>query len=148
MRLIVQPFGSGFELCARLGLVFVAGERLDGRIVHAVLGRSPSAQAGIEARDIIFAVGKTPWETVRRLTFSDRRPSEITLRVFVARYFAVTGVTVRVPPQPYQPLDDIAAEAAAIIAARPMPDTRPYQNPRFDEVRELLARFSRRRRRR
>jgi hypothetical protein len=58
---------------------------------------------------------------------------------------------VRVPPEPYRPVDDVTAEAAAVIAARPTPDKALYRNPRFfdvKEIRELMARFSRRGRRR
>jgi membrane-associated protease RseP (regulator of RpoE activity) len=156
MRLIVQPVAGGFELCARLGLVLVPPQLrcpLEGaRIVHAVLDRSPGARAGIEARDIIVSVDGQPWDSVRRLTFSDRRPSEITAQTFVARYFTFAKIPLRVPPEPYRSLDDIAAEVAAVIAARPTPDKTPYRNPRFDfdinERRELMARLKRRRRRR
>jgi membrane-associated protease RseP (regulator of RpoE activity) len=147
MRLIVQPVTGGFELCARLGLVLVPAHvfGLNSKAVHAVLDDSPSARAGIVSRDIIIAVDNAPWNSVRRLTFSDRRPSEITLKTFVARYFSFTNIMVRVPPEPYQLLDEIATEAANIIAARPTPDRTPYRNPRFDDMRELLARFSSRR---
>jgi membrane-associated protease RseP (regulator of RpoE activity) len=162
MRLIVQPIAGGFELCARLGLVLAPSKNLTGqtfaggptplegffgggRIVHAVLDGSPGARAGIEPRDIILTVDGTPWDSVRRLTFSDRRPSEITFKTFVARYFAFAKIAVRVPPEPYRLLDDIAVEAEAIIAARPTPDRTPYRNPRFDDMRELVARFSSRR---
>jgi hypothetical protein len=148
MRLIVQPMAGGFELCARLGLVLVPGRSVGGKVVHAVLDGSPSARARIEPRDIIHAVHGAPWDRIRHLTFSDRRPTEITLKTFVACYFAITSITVRVPPEPYRPLDDIVAEAEAIIAARPTPDTTPYRNPQYDDMRELLARFSRRGRRR
>jgi membrane-associated protease RseP (regulator of RpoE activity) len=157
MRLIMQPMAGGFELCARLGLVFVPPSRrlhgFDGsKIVHAVLDDSPGARAGIEHRDIIVSVDGRPWDAVRDIVFSDRRPSEITAQTFVARYFAFAKVAVRVPPEPYRQLDDIAAEAAAVIAARPAPDTAPYRNPRFDLdpdiVREWSARLSPRRRRR
>jgi membrane-associated protease RseP (regulator of RpoE activity) len=156
MRLIVQPVAGGFELCARLGLVLVPPQLrcpLEGaRIVHAVLDRSPGARASIEARDIIVSVDGQPWDSVRRLTFSDRRPSEITAQTFVARYFTFAKVAVRVPPEPYRPLDDIATEAARVIAAKPTPDTAPYRRPLADfeiaEFRELMARLSPRRRRR
>ena len=153
MRLIVQLVVGGFELCARLGLVLVSAHvfGLNSKAVHAVLDDSPSARAGIVPRDIIIAIDNAPWDSVRRLTFSDRRPSEVTLKTFVARYFTFTNITVRVPPEPYRPLDDIAAEAANVIAARPAPDRTPYRNPRWDEwddMRELVARLSSRRGRR
>jgi hypothetical protein len=48
----------------------------------------------------------------------------------------------------YRPIEDITAEARNVIAERPTSDATPYKNPRFEEVRQLLARFSRRRRRR
>jgi membrane-associated protease RseP (regulator of RpoE activity) len=150
MRLIVQPVAGGFELCARLGLVLVPSQLrclFEGaRIVHAVLDRSPGARAGIEPRDIIVSIDGTPWDSVQRLTFSDRRPSEITAQTFVARYFAVAKILVRVPPEPYRPLDDIGAEAASVVAARPTPDSTPYRKPRFDFDREWLATLARRRR--
>jgi hypothetical protein len=146
MRLIVQPIAGEFELCARLGLILVPVE--SGRIVHAVLDGSPCAQAGIEVRDIVFAVDKVPWNSVRSLTFSDRRPSEIYLKTFVARYFATTNIQVRVPPEPYRPIEEIVAEAANIIAARPESDRTPYVNPRFDWVGEFWAPRLRRSRRR
>jgi membrane-associated protease RseP (regulator of RpoE activity) len=158
MRLVVQPVAGGFELCARLGLVLVPPQLRGltgfdgGKIVHAVLDRSPGARAGIEARDIIVSVDGQPWDSVRRLTFSDRRPSEITAQTFVARYFAFAKILVRMPPEPYRPLDDIAAEAARVIAAKPTPETAPYRRPLADfeiaEFRELMARLSPRRRRR
>jgi membrane-associated protease RseP (regulator of RpoE activity) len=153
VRLIVQPIVGGFELCARLGLVFVAPSvRLvssdSDKIVHAVLDGSPGARAGIEPRDIIVSVDGQPWASVRDMVFSDRRPSEITARTFVARYFTFAKIAVRVPPEPYRPLDNIAREAAAVIAARPVPDRTPYRNPRYDDIRELLAPPHRRRRRR
>jgi hypothetical protein len=152
MRLIVQPFAGGFELCARLGLLLIPGEKLGsaelgGRIVHAVLVDSPSARAGIEARDIVFAVDKARWDSIRHLTFSDRRPSELNLSVFVARYFTIANITVRVPPEPYRPIEDIVAEATRVIAAQPMPLKVHYVNPRFAEIRELLSMLRRRRRR-
>src|SRR5712671_944361 len=128
MRLIVQPLAGGFELCARLGLIFVSAPLQGfggGKIIHAVLGGSPGARAGTEPRDIIMALNGKPWDAVRSLTFSDRRPSEIVAETFVARYFTFAKVAVRVPPEPYRPLDDIAREAAGVIAARPAPDTSP-----------------------
>jgi len=154
MRLILQPTAGGFELCARLGLILVPPQLRGlagfggGKIVHAVLDDSPSARAGIEPRDIVMSIDGRPWDAVRCLTFSDRRPSEITAETFVARYFTVAKVLMRVPPEPYRPLDDITTEAADIIAARPAPDTTPYRNPRFDDIRALLASLPRRRRRR
>jgi S1-C subfamily serine protease len=80
VRLIVQPIAGGFELCARLGLVFLASStRLQGfdggKIVHAVLDGSPGARAGIEPRDIIVSVDGRPWDSVRHIVFSDRRAS-------------------------------------------------------------------------
>lgn len=142
MRLILQPIAGGFQLCARLGLVFVAPSmRLvssdSDKIVHAVLDGSPGARAGIEPRDIIVSVDGQPWDSVRDMVFSDRRPSEIIARTFVARYFTFAMIAVRVPPEPYRPLDDIAREGAAVIAARPAPDRTPYRNPRYDDIREL-----------
>ncbi len=154
MRLIAQPFAGHFELCARLGLLLIPAERLTGsagrggKIVHAVLTGSPSARAGIEARDIIFAIDGKPWDSVGHLVFSDRRPTEITAAVFVARYFTLAKITVRVPPEPYRPIDDITAEAANVMAERPTLDRTPYRNPRHDDLREWVARFSRRCRRR
>jgi hypothetical protein len=152
MRLIVQPFAGRFELCARLGLLLIPAERLNsagrgGKIVHAALDGSPGARAGIETRDIIFLIDGMPWDSVRQLTFSDRRPTEITAETFVARYFTLAKITVRVPPEPYRHIEEITAEAANIITARPTLDKTPYRNPRFDDMRELLARFSRRGRR-
>jgi hypothetical protein len=147
VRLIVQPFAGGFELCARLGLVLVPAQDLGGKIVHAVLGDSPSARASIEPLDIVITVDKAPWDSVRRLTFSDRRPSELSLKVFVARYFAITNIMVRVPPEPYRPIEEILIEARQVVAMRPMPSKFHYTNPRSDEWRELLSRFRRRRRR-
>jgi membrane-associated protease RseP (regulator of RpoE activity) len=154
VRLIVQPIAGGFELCARLGLVFVPpsiGPPGAGKIVHAVLDGSPGARAGIEHRDIIVSVDGQPWDSLPHTAFSDRRPSEITAQIFVARYFAFAKVVVHVPPEPYRPLDAIATEAAAIIAARPAPDTTPYRRPPdfiTDDIRGLLAPLYRRERRR
>ena len=151
MRLIVQPIAGGFDLCARLGLIFVSaaapGFFGGGQIVHAVLDGSPSARAGIEPRDIIISVDGRSWDSVRHLTFSDRRQSEIAAETFIARYFTFAKIAVCVPPEPYRPLDDIAQEAAAVIAARPVLDTTPYRNPRNDDIRELLESLHRRRRR-
>jgi membrane-associated protease RseP (regulator of RpoE activity) len=110
----VQPIAGGFDLCARLGLIFVpgilAGKTLGqsapvqgfdgGKIIHAVLRDSPSARAGIEPRDIIISVDGKPWDSVRYLTFSDRCASEITAATFVARYFTFAKIVVRVPPEP------------------------------------------------
>jgi hypothetical protein len=151
MRLIVQPLG-GFELCARLGLLLIPGEKFGssgraGKIVHAVLVDSPSARAGIETRDIVFSVDKARWDSIRHLTFSDRRPSELNLSVFVARYFTIANVTVRVPPEHYRPIEDIAAEAMQVVATQPMPLKLHYVNPRGAEMRELLSTLRRRRRR-
>jgi hypothetical protein len=154
MRLIVQPIAGGFELCARLGLVFVPATNLtrvihfgmagqleatgplrgleDGKLVHAVLGNSPSARAGIQSRDILFAINGKPWRDVRLLTFSDHHPSEITAVTFVGWQFAAMNVLIRVPPHPYRPLSDIHSEAADIVAARPTLDATPYRNPHDD----------------
>jgi hypothetical protein len=152
MRLIVQPFAGGFELCARLGLLLIPGEKLGsaglgGKIVHSVLVDSPSARAGIEARDIVFSVDKARWDSIRHLTFSDRRPSELNLSVFVARYFTIANITVRVPPEHYRPIEDIAAEAMNVVATQPMPSRLHYVNPRVAQMRELLSMLRRRRRR-
>jgi hypothetical protein len=155
VRLIVQPIVGGFELCARLGLVFVPPSMrlacFDGgnivHIVHAVLDGSPGDRAGIEPRDIIVSVDGQPWDSIPHMVFSDRRPSEITARTFVARYFTFALIVMRVPPEPYRLLDNIAEKAAAVIAARPVPDRTPYRNPRNDDIRELLASLHRRRRR-
>jgi len=95
-----------------------------------------------------MSVDGRPWDSIRHLTFSDRRPSEINAETFVASYFAFAKVALRVPPEPFRPLDDIATEAAYIIAARPVPDTAPYRNPRFDDMRGLVTSLSRRGRRR
>jgi hypothetical protein len=153
LRLILQPIAGDFELCARLGLILFSAERRlgdfghGGKIAHAVLSDSPCARAGIEARDVIFSIDGKPWDSVRHLVFSDRRPTEITAQTFVARYFAPAKITVRVPPEPYRPIEDITAEAAAVVAARPMLDTTPYRNPRFDDIRGLLANLRQRRHR-
>src|SRR2546428_1021126 len=89
MRIIIQPVTDGFELCARLGLVFAPLKDLSGKAIYAVLRGSPSAKAGLKARDIVFAADKTRLDSIQHLVFSDRRPSELNLRVFVARYFTV-----------------------------------------------------------
>ena len=152
MRLIVQPVACGFELCARLGLLLIPGERLGsaglgGRIVHAVLVDSPSVRAGLEPRDIVITVNETQLDAVRFLTFSDRRPSELNLKVFLARYFTIASVMVRVPPEHYRPIEDIVAEAMQVVATQPMPLQLHYVNPRVAEMRELLSMLRRRRRR-
>ena len=152
MRLIVQPFAGGFDLCARLGLLLMPGEKFGsvwrgGKIIHAVLLDSPSARARLEARDIVFSVDKVHWDSIRHLTFSDRRPSELNLSVFVARYFVIASITVRVPPEHYRPIEDIVAEAMQVVATQPMPSQLRYVNPRFAETRELLSMLRRRRRR-
>jgi len=152
MRLIVQPIAGGFELCARLGLLLIPGEKLGstgrgGKIVRAVLVDSPTARAGVAARDIIFSVDKTHWDSIRHLTFSDRRPSELNLSVFVARYFVIANITVRVLPKHYRPIEDIVAEAMQVVTTQPMPRQLHYVNPRFAETRELLSMLRRRRRR-
>jgi hypothetical protein len=154
VRLIVQPIAGGFDLCARLGLVLAPATNLtqvihfgmagqfeataplrgleDGKLVQAVLDGSPSARAGIQSRDIIFAINGTSWPKVRLLTFSDHHPSEITAITFVGYQFAVMDVLIRVPPHPYRPLAAIQKEAADIVAARPTLDPTPYRNPRDD----------------
>jgi hypothetical protein len=172
MRLIVQPIAGDFELCARLGLVLAPATNLtrvvrfgmggqfeataplhgleDGKLVHAVLDGSPSARAGIQSRDIIFAINGKSWPKVRFLTFSDHHPSEITAITFVGWQFAVMEVSIRVPPHPYLPLTDIQKEAADIVAARPTLDPTPYRIPREDPdpgmIRLLEGLRSRRRR--
>jgi hypothetical protein len=154
VRLILQPIAGGFELCARLGLVLAPTTNLtrvirfgmasqfeatapfdgleDGKLVHAVLDGSPSARAGVQSRDIIFAINGKPWRDVRLLTFSDHHPSQIIAIIFVGYQFAVTEMTIRVPPHPYRPFLDIQKEAADIVAARPALDAAPYRNPRDD----------------
>jgi predicted metalloprotease with PDZ domain len=170
MRLILQPIAGGFELCARLGLVLAPATNLtrvfrfgmasqfeataplhdqeDGKLVHAVLDGSPSTRAGIQSRDIIFAINGTSWSKVRFLTFSDHHPSEITAVTFVGWQFAAMNVLIRVPPHPYRALADIQNEAADIVAARPTLDATPYRNPRNDPdpgmVRLLESLMSRR----
>jgi hypothetical protein len=152
LRLILQPMGKCFELCARLGLLVVTSEvrgipALKGSVtVHAVLENSPCARVGIAQRDIIGTINGRPWDQVRYLNFSDRRASEVILEIFVARYFKATKITVRVPPQPYRPLDEIADEAATVISVKPTPDMTPYVwPPRFEaaELRDLVARAKR-----
>ena len=133
MRVVAQPLPGGFELCARLGLLLVPGLYFGWRIIHAVLSASPSARAGIECRDIVIAVNKTRWDFIRQLTFSDRRPSELRLTVFVARYFVAAEITVVVSPEPYRPIEDIVAEATGIAAEAQSKQSKiTCVNPRFE----------------
>jgi hypothetical protein len=133
MRMILQPLTGKFDLCARLGLILVnSHDTLPGKIVHAALVGSPSTRAGIEPRDIVFAIDKIPWGSVRHATFSDRRSSELNLSVFVARYFTIANIMVRVPPEPYRPLEEIVSDALRAIVARPTADVIRYVNPRFE----------------
>jgi hypothetical protein len=151
VRIIIQPLADGFELCARLGLVFLSDLSFGGKVIHSVLGASPSARAGIEPRDIVFAVHKAQWDSVRYLTFSDRRPSELSLKVFVARYFTVAYITVRVPPEPYRPMEEILAEAIRAVAgqsARLCLRSIRYVNPRHEWFAALTAARRRTQRRR
>ena len=67
MRIIIQPVTDGFELCARLGLVFAPLKDLSGKAIYAVLRGSPSAKAGLKARDIVFAADKTRLKAPRAL---------------------------------------------------------------------------------
>jgi len=53
----------------------------------------------------------------------------------VARYFTIANVTVRVPPEHYRPIEDIAAEAMHVVAMQPMPSRLHYVNPRVAESR-------------
>jgi hypothetical protein len=53
----------------------------------------------------------------------------------VARYFTIANVTVRVPPEHYRPIEDIAAEAMHVVATQPMPLKLHYVNPRVAESR-------------
>ena len=152
MRLIVEPMARGFELCVRLGLILAPATNLtrvihfgmagqheattplrgleDGKLVHAVLDGSPSVRAGVQPRDIIFAINGKPWPEVRGLTFSDHQPSEIAAITFVGWQFAVREVVIRVPPQTYRPLAEIQQQAADVVAGRPTLDLTPYRNPR------------------
>jgi membrane-associated protease RseP (regulator of RpoE activity) len=146
VRIIVQPLTGGFELCARLGLLLVPGMKFGGQIIHAVLTDSPSARAGLQPRDIVFAIDKTRWNSIRHLTFSDRRPAKLNVTVFVARYFTVAGITVSVPPEPYRPIEDIVAEAMCAVATLPAtPNKITYVNPRFEWLAALRPRRRRRR---
>jgi hypothetical protein len=155
VRLIARPLTGGFELCARLGLVVAPPSNLvakgwDGdlaaprvfqhaRVIHAVLSGSPCGRAGIEPTDIVLEIERQPWDSIRFLTFSERRPSEIQLKVFIARYFSVVTIAVRAEPEPYQPIDSIVAEAISAIAAKPDPVAVNYKNPRYDETIALLG---------
>jgi hypothetical protein len=56
-------------------------------------------------------------DSVRHLTFSDRRPSELNLLVFIAGRLMLDDVRVRVPPEPYRPIEKIVAEAMRAAAA-------------------------------
>jgi hypothetical protein len=127
VRIIHQPLAGGLELCSRLGLILMPTPELEG-LIHTVLADSPSARAGLKPRDIILAVDKTPWRSVRHLTFSDRRSSELKLRVFVVRYFTIAAITVRVSPEPYRPIEEIIAEATDAVAKQP-PSTIACTNP-------------------
>jgi hypothetical protein len=112
-----------------------------------VLGGSPSARSGIEPSDIVFDINKAHWDTIRYLTFSDRRPSELSLKVFVARYFTIADIAVRVPPEPYRPIEEIVAEAVRAVVGQSATlclSSVRYVNPRFEW---LAARIARRRRR-
>jgi hypothetical protein len=165
MRVIVQPLAGPFEVCPRLGLVLAPAREIafetasgqflpmrlcerEGKAIHAVLENSPSARAGLTPRDVILALNDSPWEAVRFLTFSDRRPSEIALKTFVGSCCKFATVAVRVPPEPYLPFEEILAEATAIVAAQPMPVELRYSDPDLDEWREVFAMLRRRRRRR
>jgi hypothetical protein len=146
MRIISQPLPCGLELCARLGLLLVPGMKFGGRIIHAVLIDSPSARAGLHPRDIVFAIDKTRWASLHSLTFSDRRPSELNVTAFIARYFTVARVTVSVPPEPYRPIEDIVIEAMQATASLPAtPNKITYVNPRFEWLAALRPRGRRRR---
>jgi membrane-associated protease RseP (regulator of RpoE activity) len=146
MRIISQPLPGGLELCARLGLLLVPGLKFGDRIIHAVLADSPGGRAGLEPRDILIAIDKTRWDSIRSLTFSDRRPSELNVTAFIARYFTVARVTVSVPPEPYRPIEDIVIEAMQAAASLPAtPNKITYVNPRFEWLAALRPRGRRRR---
>jgi predicted metalloprotease with PDZ domain len=129
MRIIVQQVADGIELCPRLGLLLAPEERrpsnpLGGRTILAVLRGSPCDQAGLVAGDLVVTINKVRLDSVRYLTFSDRRPSELNLLVFVASRSMLDDVKVRVPPEPYRPIEDILAEAALSAAALRAPQGR------------------------
>ncbi len=135
MRLIAQPLTNGVELCARLGLVLVSEPIFGGNVIHAVLAGSPSERAGLEPGDIVFTVNKVQWELIRYLIFSDRRPSELNFKLFLARYFKTANITVCVPPDLYRPIEDIVTEAMRAAAAQPPPHVFTYVNPRSFSIR-------------
>jgi hypothetical protein len=121
----------GIELCARLGLVLLPSPQMGGKIIHAVLVDSPAARARLRSLDIVFAVNGTPLKSIRFATFSDHRRSRLVLKIFVAELFELAEVVVRIEPEPYRPLEDILAEAQAVVRDRPIPLEVSYRNPRF-----------------
>jgi predicted metalloprotease with PDZ domain len=129
MRIIIQPLSDGVELCPRLGLILGLEPRrlsnpFDGRTIRAVLPGSPSDQAGLVAGDLVVTINNVRLDSVRHLTFSDRRPSKLNLLVFIASRLMLDDVKVSVPPEPYRPIEDIVAEALLSAAALSAPRRR------------------------
>jgi hypothetical protein len=126
MRIIVQQVADGIELCPRLGLLLASEPRrlstpFDGRNIRAVLPGSPCARAGLVAGDLVVTINNVRLDSVRHLTFSDRRPSKIDLLVFIASRSVLDDVKVSVPPEPYRSIEVIVAEALLSVAALSSP---------------------------
>jgi hypothetical protein len=135
MRILVHRLTAGIEICPRLGLVLMpqpefAG-RQGGRMVRYVFAGSPAERAGIQAYDMIGAVGNRPWDKIQYEVLSDRRASELVLDVWMPRFFARAKVIVRVYPEPFAPIADIVATATRHLAEHsPRPEVR-FVNPRY-----------------
>jgi predicted metalloprotease with PDZ domain len=139
MRIIIQQIADGVELCARLGLLLAPEPKrlaprigpvgfprklrlptsvpFDGQAIRAVLPGSPCERAGLVPSDVVVTINNVRLDSVRHLTFTDRRPSELNLLVFIAGRFTLEDVRVRVPPEPYRPIENIVAEAMRAAAA-------------------------------
>jgi predicted metalloprotease with PDZ domain len=129
LRLVVQQVADGIEVCPRLGLLLAPEPRrlsspFDGRTILAVLAGSPCDCAGLVAGDVVVTINNVRLDSVRHLTFSDRRRSKLDLLVFIASRAVLDDVKVSVPPEPYRSIEDIVAEAMLFAAALSAPRRR------------------------
>src|SRR5262245_48856904 len=106
------------------------GYVIAGRTVRHVLAKSPASAADLRQYDVIQSVSGQRWGAAHLVALSDRETSELTLDVFMPRYFKSAKVIVRIAPEPFAPLDDVIAAAALYVAQHPSLPSAQFNNPR------------------
>jgi hypothetical protein len=135
MRILLHRLSPEIDVCPRLGLILAPVREFfgRGRMVRHVLAGSPAARAGIRKYDIALSINGKRWDDIHHLVLSDRRASVLTLEVWMPRYFRRTKISLRVDPEPFEPMTDIMAAATRHVAKHPLVMPIHFTNPNIPE---------------